>query len=79
MDTLIVLLLAIKPTAKAKLDFNGICQQVFELHQHIITLYQTMIGKPVIHEAKVLMESLLVMEQSRLNDMMEQAGKIKPL
>lgn len=63
----------------AALDFSGICQQVFKLHQQIITLYQTMIGKPVLWEAKVLMESLLAMEQNELNDLVEQVGKMETL
>ncbi|WP_319782655.1 ATPase [Oceanisphaera sp. IT1-181] len=62
-----------------KLDFNGICREVFDFHDQIIFLYQTLVGKAVIPEAKELMESLLTMEQNEFKRLVRQVGRMDDL
>ncbi|GHA12763.1 ATPase [Oceanisphaera arctica] len=63
----------------AKLDFNGICREVFDFHDQIIYLYQTLVGKAAIPEAKELMESLLTMEQNEFQRLVRQVGRMDDL
>jgi len=63
----------------AKLDFNGICREVFDFHDQIIDLYQTMVGKAEIPEVRELMESLLTMEQNESKRLARQVGRMDDL
>lgn len=63
----------------AKLDFAGICREVFDFHDQIINLYKTLIGKAEIPEAKELLESLLSMEQNESMRLARQIGRMEDL
>jgi len=63
----------------AKLDFNGICREVFDFHDQIIDLYQTMVGKAEIPEVRELLESLLTMEQNESKRLARQVGRMDDL
>jgi rubrerythrin len=63
----------------ATLDFNGICREVFDYHDQIIDLYQTLVGKAEIPEVKELMESLLTMEKNESKRLASQVGRMDDL
>lgn len=63
----------------AKLDFDGICREVFDFHDQIIDLYKTLIGKAEIPEAKELFESLLAMEENESMRLARQVGRMQDL
>ena len=63
----------------ARLDFNGICREVFDFHDQIIDLYRTLVGKAEIPEAKELLESLLTMEQNEAMRLARQVGRMDDL
>jgi len=62
-----------------QVDFNGICREVFDFHDQIIDLYQTLVGKAEIPEVKELMESLLTMEQNESKRLASQIGRMDDL
>lgn len=62
-----------------KLDFEGICHEVFDFHDQIIDLYKTLIGVAVIPEAKELLESLLTMEKNESMRLAHQIGRMDDL
>ncbi|EAZ97321.1 hypothetical protein [Marinobacter sp. ELB17] len=63
----------------ATLDFNGICREVFDFHDQIIDLCQTLVGKAEIPEVKELMESLLTMENNESKGLTSQVGRMGDL
>ncbi len=62
-----------------KLDFDGICREVFDFHDQIMDLYKTLIGKAEIPEAKELFESLLAMEENESMRLARQVGRMQDL
>lgn len=60
----------------AKLDFDGIVREIFDFHEQVLSLYQTLIGKAEIPEAKTLLESLLEMEQNEAMRLARQIGRM---
>lgn len=63
----------------AKLDFEGICREVFDFHDQIIELYRTLEQKAEIPEAKELLHSLLTMEQNESMRLARQIGRMADL
>ncbi len=63
----------------ARLDFAGICREVFDFHDQIIDLYKTMVGKAEIPEARELLESLLTMEENESMRLARQIGRMDDL
>ncbi|MEH6562721.1 MAG: ATPase [Marinobacter sp.] len=63
----------------AKLDFNGICREVFDFHDQIIDLYQTLTEKAEIPKARELLESLLTMEKNESKRLARQIGRMDDL
>lgn len=62
-----------------KLDFNGICREVFDYHDQIIKLYQALVGKAVIPKVRELMEALLTMEENESKRLVRQIGRMDDL
>jgi hypothetical protein len=46
-----------------KLDYEGICREVFDYHSQLMDLYKSLIGKAETANARYLMEDLLEMEK----------------
>jgi hypothetical protein len=46
-----------------KLDYEGICREVFDYHTQMMDLYKSLIGKSETANARYLMEDLLKMEK----------------
>lgn len=46
-----------------KLDYEGICREVFDYHTQLINLYKSLAGKAETANARYLMEDLLAMEE----------------
>lgn len=63
----------------AKLDAGGISAEVFDFHEQIISLYQTLKGKAVIPEAAELVQSLLDMEEHETKRLVRQIGRMDDL
>lgn len=63
----------------AELDFNSIRSEVFDYHDQIIKLYQTLLGKIIIPKIKELMEELLTMEQNEFKRLAHQIGRMDDL
>lgn len=63
----------------AKLDFAGICKEVFDYHDQIENLYRTMADKAEIPEAKALLQSLLAMEENEAMRLARQVGRMDDL
>ncbi|HDZ39020.1 MAG TPA: ATPase [Marinobacter sp.] len=63
----------------AKLDFNGICREIFDFHKQITDLYQTLVEKAEIPKVKELMESLLAMELNESKRLARQIGRMDDL
>lgn len=59
-----------------KLDFNGICREVFDYHDQIIKLYQALVGKAVNPKVRELMEALLTMEENESKRLVRQIGRM---
>ncbi len=58
----------------ANLDFDGIVREVFDFHDQLIDLYDSLAGKAEIPEAKELMESLRSMEEHEAMRLARQIG-----
>ncbi|PFG08621.1 MULTISPECIES: ATPase [unclassified Marinobacter] len=63
----------------ATLDFNGICLEVFDFHDQIIDLYQTLAEKAEIPKIRELMESLLTMEKNESKRLASQVSRMEDL
>ncbi|MBD3639503.1 MAG: ATPase [Marinobacter sp.] len=63
----------------AKLDFAGICKEVFDYHDQIENLYRTMADKAEIPEANALLQSLLAMEENEAMRLARQVGRMDDL
>ncbi|MEQ9022789.1 MAG: ATPase [Pseudomonadales bacterium] len=62
-----------------KLDADGISAEVFDFHEQIINLYQTLKGKAEIPEAAELMQSLLDMEEHETKRLVRQVERMDDL
>jgi rubrerythrin len=63
----------------AKMDYDGICTEVFDFHEQIISLYRTLLAKADIPEAEELMQSLLDMEENETKRLVRQIGRMDDL
>lgn len=63
----------------AKLDADAISAEVFEFHEQIISLYQTLVSKAEIPEAVELMQSLLDMEEHETKRLVRQVERMDDL
>ncbi|WP_420389506.1 ATPase [Marinobacter sp.] len=63
----------------AKLDFRGICREVFDVHDQIIELYKAMADRAEIPEARDLFLALLTMEQNESMRLARQVGRMEDL
>jgi rubrerythrin len=54
------------------LDFEGISREVFDFHNRMIEVYETLLRKALIPEAEELMNSLLEMEKSEAKRLAQQ-------
>tara|TARA_R110000787_G_scaffold198107_1_gene309326 strand:- start:169 stop:627 length:459 start_codon:yes stop_codon:yes gene_type:complete len=63
----------------AKLDAHAISAEVFDFHEQIISLYQTLKGKAEIREAAELVQSLLDMEQQETKRLVRQVERMHDL
>ena len=58
----------------ASLDFDSIVREVFDFHDQLIDLYDSLAGKAEIPEAKELAESLRAMEENEAMRLARQIG-----
>lgn len=63
----------------ADLDFESIEREIFELHDQIVDLYESLIGKAHIPEAKTLMEDLKALEEHEAMRLARQIGGMDDL
>ena len=63
----------------AKLDFQGICREVFDFHDQIADLYKAMADRAEIPEARELFQALLTMEQNESMRLARQVGRMDDL
>ena len=62
-----------------KLDTDAISAEVFDFHEQIISLYQTLKGKAEIPEAAELVQSLLDMEEHETKRLVRQVERMDDL
>ncbi|MGC8120614.1 ATPase [Marinobacter sp. VGCF2001] len=58
------------------LDFDGIAREIFDFHDQVMDLYDALIGKAEIPEAKSLLEDLKSMEEHEAMRMASQIGRM---
>ncbi|MAC33280.1 ATPase [Parahaliea mediterranea] len=63
----------------AKLDADAISAEVFDFHEQIIDLYQSLVGKAEIREAAELVQSLLAMEEHETKRLVRQVERMDDL
>lgn len=61
-------------THYAELDFAGIEREVFDFHDQVVDLYDSLIGKAEIQEAKTLLEDLKALEEHEAMRLARQIG-----
>ncbi|WP_348701765.1 ATPase [uncultured Marinobacter sp.] len=66
-------------THYANLDFEAIEREVFDVHDQVMALYDTLIGKAEIPEAKSLLEDLKALEQHEAMRLARQIGRMDDL
>lgn len=66
-------------THYADLDFEGIEREIFDLHDQIVELYDSLIGKAQIPEAKTLVEELKTLEEHEAQRLARQIGGMEDL
>ena len=64
-------------THYAELDFEGIEREVFDFHQQVMELYDTLIGKAAIPEVVALMQELKALEQHEAMRLARQIGRME--
>lgn len=62
-----------------KLDAGAISAEVFDFHEQIISLYQSLVGKAEIREAVELVQSLLKMEEHETKRLVRQVERMDDL
>lgn len=63
----------------AKLGFDEICREIFDYHQQIIELYRDIEKRADLPEAKVLLGSLLAMEEHEAMRLARQTGRMSDI
>ncbi len=63
----------------ADLDYQGIVTEIFDFHDQVIELYDTLAGKAEIPEARALLESLRDMEQHEAMRLARQIGRMEDI
>jgi hypothetical protein len=61
------------------LDFEGIEREVFDFHRQVMDLYDSLIGKAEIPEAKSLLEELKALEEHEAMRLARQVGRMEDL
>lgn len=61
------------------LDFDSIARDIFSFHDQVMALYDALIGKAEIPEAKSLLEDLKSLEQHEAMRMASQIGRMNDL
>lgn len=61
------------------MDFDSIVREIFDFHDQLIDLYDSLAGKAEIPEAKELVESLRAMEQNEAMRLAMQVGRMDDL
>lgn len=59
-----------------RLDIAGICREVFDVHEQILDLYQTLVEKAEIPEARELLQSLLTLGENETKRLACQIGRM---
>ncbi|MBW7471295.1 ATPase [Marinobacter sp. M216] len=63
-------------THYADLDFDGIEREIFDFHDQVMDLYDALIGKAEIPEAKTLLEDLKALEEHEAMRLARQIGRM---
>jgi len=66
-------------THYASMSFEDIAREVFQFHDQVMDLYDSLIGKAEIPEAKALLEDLLAMEEHEAMRLSSQIGRMEDL
>lgn len=66
-------------THYAELDFKGIAREIFDFHDQVMALYDSLIGKAEIPEAKSLLEDLKALEEHEAMRLASQIGRMDDL
>ncbi|WP_375183272.1 ATPase [Marinobacter sp.] len=66
-------------THYASMSFRDIAAEVFQFHDQVMDLYDSLIGKAEISEAKALLEDLLSMEEHEAMRLSSQIGRMEDL
>ncbi|MDO6441363.1 MULTISPECIES: ATPase [unclassified Marinobacter] len=61
------------------LDFDDISREIFAFHDQVMDLYDSLIGKAEIEEAKTLLEDLLALEQHEAMRLSSQIGRMNDI
>src|SRR5690554_5659849 len=64
-------------TDYSELDFDGIARKIFDFHDQVMSLYDTLIGKAEIPEAKSLLEDLKSLEEHEAMRLASQIGRMR--
>ncbi len=59
-----------------ELDFAAIEKEIFDFHDQVMDLYDSLIGKAEIPEAKALLEDLKALEEHEAMRMASQIGRM---
>ena len=60
-----------------KLDFDGICREIFDFHDQVTSLYQYLADEAEIPETQELMENLLNLERHEAMRMAREVGRMQ--
>jgi hypothetical protein len=66
-------------THYSSMSFTDIAKEVFHFHDQVMDLYDSLIGKAEIPEAKALLEDLLAMEEHEAMRLASQIGRMQDL
>ncbi|GBO83959.1 ATPase [Marinobacter adhaerens] len=66
-------------THYASMSFEDIAREVFQFHDQVMDLYDSLIGKAEIPEAKSLLEDLLALEEHEAMRLASQIGRMQDL
>ena len=66
-------------THYASMSFDDIAKEIFNFHDQVMDLYDSLIGKAEIPEAKSLLEDLLAMEEHEAMRLARQVGRMEDL
>mgnify|MGYP006278237589 FL=1 len=60
-----------------KLDFDGICREIFDFHDQVINLYQYLMDRAEIPETRELAENLLNLERHEAMRIAREVGRMQ--